>query len=247
MIHFSPITTARLDVQLRELTIRESVDLAATPLERHEAATKALLERVIEAARGKHSNPGRWTVQERMYAVAHYIACTSESGNFAIGSGFFLDYLDAKRDAAPDTADAGKACGDAWTIKQLTGDEALALEGLCSDRLDWIAGDMAARMSVTGQDEGRPDATDRPGEYAAWLAERKGVMQAMPEGDFEELFEAYRRGLGLLHHLFHLELDDNGHVAMPIRKEGGAGLAPARFQVDACIGRVARELGRRPD
>lgn len=247
MIHFPPIRTARLDVQLRELTIRESVDIAATPLDKHEAATTALLRRIVETAGGSHRDPGRWTVQERMFAVAHYIACTSEAGgNFAIGEGAFLDYLDAERDSAPDTADAGHACGDQWVVKQLTGDEALALEGLCADRLDWIAGDLAARMSVAGADEGRPDATSRPGEYAAWLAERMGVVKAMPEGDFEELFAACRRGMLALHHLFHIELDDQGPVAMPLGKEGGAALAPARFQVDACIGSLARELGRRP-
>lgn len=248
MIYFPPLRTARLDVQLRELTLREAVDLAATPLNSHHAATSALLARVVESAEGVHSNPGRWTVQERMLAVAHYIAATSEgAGNFAIGELTFLDYLDDQRDAAPDVVDAGQACGDTWQARQITGDEAIAMEQVCSSHLDWVTADVAARMVVVGAEEGRPDATAKPAEFAAWLSERMGVIQAMPESTFEELFAAYRRSLETLQHLFWLEFDEEGPFVLPKMKEGGAALAPARFLVSSCIGQLARILGPRAD
>lgn len=247
MIHFPPILTARLNVQLRELTLKEAVELAATPLALHETATAALLAFIVEKAAGPNDKPGAWTVQERMFVVAHYIACTTE-GNFSLGDGRFLDYLQGDIDAAPELVDVGQACGDAWRMRQLTGDEALAMESVCKSRMDWLTADMAARLVVVGKDEGRPDASTRPADFAAWLTERKGVLQAMPESEFEELFDAYERGRAELHHLFWLGFEDDGHVVLPKTTEGGGeSLAPARFPVAAVIGRVARYLGQRPD
>lgn len=242
MIHFSALRTARLDVALRELTLQEAVDLAATPLERHETATAALLASVVDQAHGLHAEPGRWTVQERMLVVAHYLAATSEGGgNFDIGAGQLLDYLDAVVDAAPEWEDAGEACGDAWRIKQVTGDEAQAMEAICTRRLDWIAADIAARMHATSEENPPPDATSQPAAYAEWLAERKAVILAMPESDFGELFIAYRLGLDRLHHLFALDFDAGGHIALPRKQEGG--LAPARFPVASAITGLAHILG----
>lgn len=245
MIHFPPIKTARLNVQLRELTMREAVMLAATPLVKHEAATTALLKVIVESASGEHAVPGRWTVQERMFVVAHYIACTSDAGgNFAIGDGRFLDYLIADVDGAPDAVDVGEACGDQWRVRQITGDEAAAIESVCATRLDWLAADMAARLCVAGKDEGRPDATARPSEFAAWVAERAGVFKDMPEGDFEALFGIYAIGRDRLQHLFRIEVDAAGYVALPKDMEGGGQrLAPARFSVASALGRLAQILG----
>jgi hypothetical protein len=242
MIHFPLLRTARLDVAMRELTLKEGIALAAIPPHQHEAGVTALLAQVVKAS-GANADPELWTVQERYFAVAHYIACTSEEGgNFEVANGRFLDYLCADIDSAPVVVDAGQACGDTWTAKQLLGCEAGAMEGFCRSRLDWLTADIAARMSVVGQDEGRPDPRARPGDYATWLQDRSAVIQQMAESEFEALFMAYRRGLDGLHHLFALEQDDAGFVVMPT-KEGGAALAPARFPVDACLGVFSRLLG----
>ena len=250
MIYFPPLRTARLDVQLRELTLREAVALAATPLDRHEAATAALLDCIVGEARGLHREPGRWTVQERMMVVAHYLAATSEGGgNFAIGDGQLLDYLRPSADHPGDTADAGQACGDAWVVRQLTGDEAAAMERLCRTEFDWLVADVAARLRPAAEDAGTtPDATDKPAAYADWLIERKAVLEVMPESDFWELREAYLAGLSKLHHLFDLAFDADGHVVLAkTAEDGGAGLAPARFSVAATITGQSRVLGARAD
>lgn len=249
MIHFPPLRTGRLDVQLRELTIAEAVALAAVPAARHEANATALLRCIVDEARGEHSEPGRWTVQERMLVVAHYIACTSEEANFALGGeARFLDYLMAERDTAEPEVDAGEACGDAWRLRQLTGDEAAAVEALCSSRMDWVLGDMAARLRAIGdaEDAAAPDATAEPGLYADWIAERKAAFGKLPESDFEALFGIYRGALPRLDHLFLIDFDAEGHFALPARrKEGGAALAPARFPVASTLSAAALELGAR--
>ena len=250
MIHFPPIKTGRLDVRLRELTVAQAVQLAATPLTHHETAADMLLSFIVDSAGGQHQHPATWTVQERMFVVAHYIAHTSDGGgNFALGDGRFLDYLQASVDAAPELADAGQACGDAWSMRQLTGAEAVAMQSFCRSRMDWLTADMAARLFVPGADEPpRPDPVQAPGNFTAWLQERMSVFQQMPESDFEELFEAYERGRQALHHLFWLSFDDHGHVVLPTTTEGGdQRMAPARFPAATAVGRVTRWMGQRPD
>lgn len=183
--------------------------------------------------------------------VAHYIAYVgTEGGNFKVGAGRFLDYLVADVDAAPEDADVGAACGDAWRMRQLTGAEAVVVERLCTSRVDWLLCDMAARLYVPGGDDesARPDPVDKPGLYAEWLSERLTVFRAMAESEVDELFEAYERGRAALHHLFWLSFDDHGHVTLPKPDmEGGTSeLAPARFPAASAIGRIARWLGARP-
>lgn len=250
MIHFPRLLTARLDVQLRELTMREAVDMAAMPLHRHEATTSAFLAIVIAEARGQHTRPGRWTVQERALAVAHYLAaCSSEGGNFPVGDGRFLDYLHPAADHPGDVVDAGSACGNAWRMTQLTGDQALAMESHCRTRFDWLSAGMAAQLQADDEKpEDWPDATDQPAEYSDWLRERMGTIQAMPEGEFAELFGVYVQGKGALFHLFELDVDAAGHILLGRHDGGGDRLtAPARFPVSSAIGRIAQILGSRAD
>lgn len=245
MIHFPRIQTPRLNVHLRELTIGEAVNLASTPLGKHEVATAALLASIVMETSGPNNHAGRWTVQERMFVVAHYIACTSDVGNFEIGDGRFLDYLQTSPDTAPESVDVGQACGDTWHMRQLTGDEALAMEQVCTSHLHWQAADMAARLYVPGKEE-RPDASERPADFTAWLQERKDVFLAMPESDFEALFSVYERGRVELNHLFWLGFDESGHTVLPKATEGGGSVrAPARFPVAAAVGRIAGWLGAR--
>lgn len=247
MIDF-PILRMRMEVQLRELTMREAISLAAMPPARHEAATDRLLSYVVASVRGDGavSDPRAWTVQERMMAVAHYIACTADGGgNFEIGEGHFLDYLDAAADRVHDEVDVGEACGDQWRMRQLSGAEALAIESVCATRIEWIHADMAARLySNSEHGSARPDPMTRAGDYAVWLQERREVFRDLPESDFEALFAAYERGRSALHHLFWVGFDDAGLVVLP-KTEGGTGveLRPARFPVASTVGRLARWLG----
>lgn len=246
MIHFAPLQTRRLNVQLRELTISQALELAAIPPDRHEAATSAFLARAVASASGPHAEPGRWTVQERMLVVGHYLSAVSEHANFAVGEGRYLDYLDPQHDSAPEWVDVGEVAGDQWACRQVTGDEAVAMEKVSADLMGWICADIAVRMRELkdGSLEEAPDATESPAEFADWLVERKGVISRLPESDFEAMYIACSSGRQMLHHLFNLGFESGagGHVAIA-RGEGGADLAPARFPARACLSRVALILG----
>ncbi|WP_197714678.1 hypothetical protein, partial [Nitrosomonas supralitoralis] len=87
MIHFPILRTRRLTVQLKELSIGESIAIAAMPSHLEEAVTTAFLLKAVATAKGIE-NPADWTVQERMMVVCHYLASVSDDGpDFAVGDG----------------------------------------------------------------------------------------------------------------------------------------------------------------
>jgi hypothetical protein len=250
MIHFPRLRTARIDVQLRELTSLEAIGLASLPIGRHEVATSAMLRHIVDEAAGDHQDPALWTVQERMLVMTHFLACMRrDDQNFEIGdSGARLtDYLLAELDSGPDRVEIGEFCGSAWTMRQVLGCEAEAVEAVSKSRFDWLAADMAARLRIVGdaEDDAAPDARASPAKYLDWLAARKAVFQAMPQSEFSELLTGYEFGLGQLEHLFSVATDDNGYVALNV-KGGGAGAVPARFSVDSALCDFAHAMGARP-
>lgn len=259
MIHFPVLRTRRLMVQLRELSIGESIAIAAMPTHLQEASCTAFLRHAVVAntdvATTKNLNdPADWTVQERMMAVCHYLAAVSDDGpDFSVGDhGHYSDYLDGSSDAhAPALTEpikVGEVGGDAWYVQHLTGAMAESIERLVgeingiSGRLHWLMGGMAAQM--VRKDEDAPDATDST--FDQFLIERMRVMASFPESDFASLLNEYMVGREKLYHLFRVEFSDNGLVALP--KGGTASNLPsARFPVSSCLSGVARNLVAKSD
>lgn len=256
MIHFPLLRTRRLTVQLRELSISESVAVAGMPAHFSEAECTAFLRAAVQTAQGI-DDPAGWTVQERMLAVAHYLAATAEDGpDFALGEGHYSDYLDGANDIQTQThqVEVGEVGGDAWSIRHLTGAMAESIERMAgevldasgnplSGRLHWILGAMAAQMVRSG--ESVPGADLAEGAFDEFLVARMKIMSAFPESDFSALMALYFAGREKLHHLFKIEFSKDGIVAMP---KGGAAvnLPPARFPVRSCLSRVALELVGKP-
>lgn len=252
MINFPTLRTRRLTVQLRELSIGESIAIAAMPTHLEEASCTAFLRRAVATAKGIE-DPAHWTIQERMLAVCHYLASVSEDGpDFALGDGRYSDYLDGAADisTAVISVDVGEVGDDAWKVRHLTGAMAESIERMAgevegvSGRLHWLLGGMAAQMVRTG--ESVPDATDGEGAFDEFLIGRMRVMAGFPESDFADLMSRYMEGREKLHHLFKIEFAQDGLVSMP---KGGAAsdLPPARFPVRTCLSGVARELVGKPD
>jgi hypothetical protein len=257
MIHFPLLRTRRLTVQLRELSIGESIAVAAMPPHLEEAATTAFLRLATASAKGVE-DPSHWTVQERMLAVCHYLAATAEDGpDFALGDGRYSDYLDGAADIQTQAGqlEAGTVGGDTWHIRHMTGAMAESIERTegevrdaaghpLSKRLHWILGAMAAQMVRSGESVPGDDTTD--GAFDEFLLARMKIMAAFPESDFAALMALYFTGREKLRHLFGIEFTGDGIVAMP-KGGGAANLPPARFQVHACLTRMAHELVGKPD
>jgi len=262
VIHFPLLRTRRLTVQLRELTIGESIAIAAMPPHLPEAECTAFLRAAVQSAQGIE-NPADWTVQERMLAVCHYLAATAEDGpDFSLGEGHYSNYLDGATDIQPQTpqVEVGELGGDVWVMRHLTGRMAESIERMVGEvqdavgnplagRLHWLLGGMAAQMLRTS--EIVPDADVTDGAFDEWLIARMRVMGAFPESDFVTLMGLYYAGRAKLHHLFRIGFTQDGIVALPKETLQGEPeahmLPPARFPVRASLSRLALELVGKPD
>ncbi len=252
MIYFPVLRMRRLTVQLRELSIGESIKIASMPVHLEDASVTAMLRYAVESVKGKDiiEDPAHWTAQERIMAVCHYLASISDGEpDFSIGKGRYSDYLDGGNDAGLMESDIniGEVGGDIWRIRHLTGAMAESIERLSgevdgvSGKLHWLLGGMAAQLTMEG--ENSPSPIDGEGNFDQFLVDRMKVMAGYPESDFNALLGLYFAGREKLHHLFHIEFDNNGIVSLP---KGGAAsnLPPARFPVSACLSRVVLNLVR---
>lgn len=252
MIYYPVLRMRRLTVQLRELSIGESIKIASIPVHLKEASITAMLRFAVESVKGKDiiEDPAHWTVQERIMAVCHYLASISDGEpDFTIGKGRYSDYLDGGSDSGLMESDIniGEVGGDIWHIRHLTGAMAESIERLSgeldgiSGRLHWLLGGMAAQLTIEG--ENSPNPIDGEGKFDQFLVDRMKVMAGYPESDFNALLGLYFAGREKLHHLFHIEFDNNEIVSLP---KGGAAsdLPPARFPVSTCLSRVVLDLVR---
>ena len=94
MISFPPLRMKRFTVRLHELTIGDGITIAGLSPAFPQAEATAFLRAVSEKG-GTAPDPLDWTVQERTFAICHYIAATAEDGpDFSVGDGHYSDYVD---------------------------------------------------------------------------------------------------------------------------------------------------------
>lgn len=248
MIHFPILRTKRITVQLNELKIGDALRIAVIPEQTREIATTEFLKAVVDG----DANPRNWTVQDRVMAVAHYLAAISPDGpDFQVGDGHYSDYLDGGVDIQPELigSELGIIDGDAWTIVHLTGAMAESVERLegqvngLSGRLHWLLGCMAAQLVRSGETIPVFDVEE---QYDDWLKARMLVIANYPESSFQELMYAFRVGRDRLYHLFNIDFNDSGIVVAP-KRGGDGGLPPAMFPVHAAISPTARAMVTRTD
>ncbi|SEN72847.1 hypothetical protein [Nitrosomonas marina] len=266
MLNIQPLRLRRMTLQMRELTIGESIAIASSPPHLEEAlcttflnSTKAGVQSTIEGM----DNPQNWTVQERIMAVCHYLSVTSDTGpDFQLEGGAHLtDYLDASKDAAlkDESISLGELHQDKWHIRHLTGAMAESIERLIGQidgidgRLHWILGGMACQLfcdSETKSELGAmPDPVQHANDFDAFILEKIKIITAYPESVFEQLMFMYMEGRGRMHHLFITDFSHEGIVVLSVPKEGegvAENLSSARFPVRRCIARVAYELAGKP-
>ena len=251
MIHFPVLRTKRFTLQMREITIAQSIALAKMPA--GQAETTAFLRYAVESYEGKNPDPAFWTIQERTLALCHYLAATNESGaDFPVGErGRFSDYFDGSFDTEEvRPVEVGEVGGDAWTMFDLTGRDAEIIETLQGElvnasgqpvdgRAFWIIGAMAAQLRRKG--EGKKDDLSS-GEYETFLFDRMKVFNAFPTSDFLTLMNMFLKERGKLMHYFDFDFLDDGIVFLPKEAVAEKNLPPARFPVDSCFGKRAFEI-----
>lgn len=246
MITFAPYRTPRLTVQLRELSIGDSIELCARPPNRYEASATALLQRIVvppeRIVPGQVTDPRLWTVHERGAVSAHYLAHTL-GGDFSIGDkSKFSDFLFSERQVADDIH-TGPVGDDEWIVSPLLGYQAEAIERLIvggrvlGKRMGWIMAAMACQMRLAHE----PPLEDvAEAVFDEWLLNRISIFVAYPETDFADLLDSFLLAHHQLNHLLRAGFNDEGVVFI----SEVPGLPPARFPVsDLLSERTAKFLG----
>lgn len=252
MIQFTPMRTKRLTVDLRELSIDDAEALCLMPESLDQAGTTAMLNRIVlDGGRpfpGQEADPRQWTVQERTFVMAHYMAHTTNDGNpnFAVGRGNFSDYLLDGTDYIEEI-NLGLIDGDEIVMRPMLGFQAEAIERMLlsgrfrANRLSWWAAGIACQMRKADEEpvEGLSDA-----EYSEWLATRTEVIRGLPESDFAELLFAFLDGTERLAHFFRLVFSDDGIAVNPklVEEKEVSDLPPARFPVRSTISESSLQI-----
>jgi len=243
MIYFPPLQMRRFTARIRELSLAQSLAIAAIPLHLDEMATTEFLRACVEDAQ---LDPALWTVQERIMGVAHYLSSTSDgSPDFAVGSGWtFSDYFIPEATARKEASEQFDHAGDTWRAVPVLGRYAQSIERLNGElegiqgKAHWIIGLMAAGLERDHDDKPGDDTADDAVD--AWMMARMRVLLDYPESDFIALMQGHAQASTEIAHLFRIRSDDAGIIVMPTTE--GAGIPPARFPVFSAISDFAQAV-----
>jgi hypothetical protein len=260
MISFKPLSTARLDVRLRELSFGDEMALCLTPETAHEQTMTEYLRRAVEHAgvptAGHVGDPRAWTVSERLLALVHYnVHSREDRPNYAVTDASTIsDYLELGHE--PEVRTAFHEADDDWTLYPLTGAMAEAIEALhgaikyvsqagiettLTGLMHWLVGGMSAQLLRVADVERMPDAVANPNAYMQWLAKRMPIMAGLPGSTFDRLYAQYRLAMEADRQFFRLWFDAEGVIVLPLTQPNGAqAVTPAaRFLVRSCLGQLA--------
>lgn len=251
MKYINPINTRRISVEMSEMLIDDVEKLCEIPAVYEQRTVSELLRRICKPIDRPNAvaDPRFWSVNERIYVVAGYMAATRDDGpDFPVGAqdsdGHFSDYLLPDTDYVADIPFTYG--GESLVFSPLLGYQAEIIESLIaggaykSTDYSWWCGAMAACVRDAGEE---PIRYTDDASYEAELVKRITTIRSMPESDFVGLFQAYLGATMAGAHLVHAITSSYGVIASPVTepKEGVPELAPARFPAHSCISFGARQ------
>lgn len=234
MIQFQPTKTRRLDLTLKELSVKQARAVCQISASRHEKTITQFLSYVTGFSDGSGVlDPAMMTVQERALLVCQYLSSTLDDGpNFAVGSMRLDAFINFNVDWQADEVQVGEISGESVYMGHLLGVHAMDLEGLCRDRGDWRIGMMACQIRLASMPRIDVSAMTEV-ERINWLDDRIEAISGMPESQVSELYDTiFVPGQEMLKHFFDVAVDNDG-VCFAANEEAGFGLG--RFQPRAGI------------
>lgn len=224
-----PFITRRIRAKMKELTLKDVIELCEIPVHLNELGTSAALEKIIEET----SLPlSEWTAQERIVALSHYLVA-QENGDFAVTeqsqlSDFYLEsdypentYQFNELEIVPITADYLEAIERAVLAYEMPN--------------AWLIGAMAASIKEQGDEwNGTPDE---------FVQENIKRLLTLPESEFLNLVEHFYTAQEALAHGIEIAFLD-GIVAVSQKGEK-TNRELVKFCFDTLISEEAKRLFRR--
>ena len=243
MIPFSQLRTGRLVVDLKEISITDSMRIAAYPEGSEEQSATQFLRAIFKQS---DIDPLEMTVGERTYAVTFYLGHLSEDGaDFRIGDGTVSDYIFYNKEYRKAPLIESEVAGDTWKAIHLTGKFSESIERLVGHLdipigLHWQAGLIAAQLRNQSDPE-EISATS----LDDWMLDRMKVVLAYPDSDFHALYDFLETANNKLLHLFDFapSLVDGGLIYYPSDNGGESkDLPPATFPCLSCLSERSKAL-----
>lgn len=243
MLTITPLRTPRIQVEMHELAARDAIALCQMNPDLSEYGASELLKRIVAAPtdvrEGQVTDFRVWTVQERAFAIAHYLAHMGEV-DFRIGEAArYSDYLMATGiTSPPPPVEMGELAGRRWSLQPMLGWHAESIERviqsdeLPNDRTGWLVGALATQ--VYDDATGALDCANMTDAVIDGAVQDRAIeLMALPESDFMALVSAYYQHLPAIDHIFHLSICGDGIGFLPAREVTGSG--PARFHFSLAI------------
>ena len=228
---------------MHELSARDAIALCQMPADQCEYGATELLKRILDEPKdirkGQITDCRLWTVQERAFAIAHYLAGVI-GGDFQIGeAGRYSDYImETGISGPPEALSIGMIGGAEWMLQPMLGwhaesiERLIQAEELTDDRKGWLIGAIA--VQVYRFDEGRLDcASELDTKIDEMVHARASALMELPESDLMALVMAYFDRSPETDHIFHLTICEDGLGFLPAKEV--AGNPPARFHFSMAI------------
>ncbi len=229
MIAFPRIDLGASTVQMRELTVGESLALAKVP----ERLQEARITKFLGTAIGDEETARKLTVQERYYLLVQYLA-VQEDNPLAMNVNYGLYLLPRVTEWRESVAGIA---APVW--RQLRGHHVELLELLCENVADWVTCAMAVQCDLAGW-AALPGDDATQTELSEAVRARFTALQDLPGSEFEALAAEWSAACMAMSRFMRTGYDNKGITILPVN--GGADDAPARFRPSTAFGRVIREL-----
>jgi hypothetical protein len=226
MLTFPIIDLGSRSIQIREITIGESLKVARIPEPKNEHRLSLFLSSILD----DDDLPKKLSVQERYFVLMEYLDASKDT---QIGVNFdFAKY----RITDPDDW-VKEITIEGVTVKHLTGSHVELLEDACDDLADWFIGSMLMRTDREGFIP--IDETDSRANQLKALSERIKVFEGMPQSEADDFTQIYLSACEQM--AFHLRtsVDQQGITILP---NGGTDDAPARFRASTSFGWITKQL-----
>lgn len=224
-----PFITRRIRAKMKELTLKDVIDLCEIPVHLNELGTSAALEKIIKET----SLPlSEWTAQERIVALGHYLTA-QEQGDFYITDESKLSDFYLESDYPENTYQFNEL-----EIVPITAEYLEAIERVIISmniQNAWLIGAMAATIRQKGDEwNGTPDE---------FIQENIQRLLTLPESEFLNLVEHFYKAQEALAHGIEIAFLD-GIVAVSQKGEK-TNRELVKFCFDALISEEAKRLFRR--
>lgn len=267
-MYIPPLVTARINAQMKELSIGDVIDLAAMPTLNNEAGVLHSVKRVVAETNVPVET---WTVQELYAALLHYHTHAINGGQALVldadtGADLSVYVLEdqdyplqkiGRQVVADDLKyefelDSESDSPDLLKMLPLTGASAVAIErcvlngqvkGVTDKREAWCIACAAAQIHARDFEWSWLD--EQHVSIDAYIHENIQRILSMAVSDYAALMLAFEQGLLALDHIVRLRVFDDGFALMPVK--GGEVYAPYRFCFDAVIPYGALEVWARDE